>query len=229
MAARRSIVRFTSVALSLGLILAFAISAASADLAGCRNCVEKGDIRPNAVDSSRIKNNSVSSKDIRNRTIRVGDMHASAVSAVGSVLLNQEAFTNSITGAEMDRFSVAAPGTGYLVVEVTGKFYFEMGALSADGLTKQAGALALCTSPNAVSGSACGASTEEGIVYADADSTHDWHQTPFFTLSRVIPVRRGTTTMYLNGRAADPGEGLSLFGPVRATAMFVPNALRVTT
>ncbi|MGH8014591.1 MAG: hypothetical protein ACREBV_00170 [Candidatus Zixiibacteriota bacterium] len=191
------------------------------------NTISSADILDNTVTTSDIATGGVATAEIVDGGIALIDLFSGIVPAVGSVELGVGTATTA-TPTTLDSFIVTSPGTGYLLVTVTGQYYFEMDAPASTSIIEW-GYMGLCTSP--ASEVTCDG-TYEAIYYQDAeDATPNTNNhTEWFSLQRVIPVIATSYTFYINGEAtAGSGYDLSLYQNPKATALFVPGSLTMTT
>ncbi|HKZ40313.1 MAG TPA: hypothetical protein VJ044_05085, partial [Candidatus Hodarchaeales archaeon] len=155
------------------------------------------------------------------------DLSSSIVPAVGSIELGSGGATLA-TPTTLDSFMVTSPGTGYLWVTVMGQYYFAMPAPASTSII-ETGAIGLCTSP--ASDATCDG-TYEVTYYQDAEDAtpNALNHTEWFSLQRVIPVIATSYTFYVNGEATSTsGYDLHLYQNPKATALFVPATLTMTT
>jgi hypothetical protein len=145
-----------------------------------------------------------------------------ATAAAGSVTLSGS--TASAVAATLDQFTVTVPGPGFLLVTVSGQWWYNADATTTSSLTTLF-FMGLCDFP--ASSTTCGG-TWIDYNYQDADNVSSTNSTHGFSITRVVPVVAGPNVFYWN--AHNNGSGFTLFSyGVTATALFVPTSLTVTS
>lgn len=204
------------------------IIAAAGDLR-CAGCVGASDLAPTAATQKELDDiaAAAATKTDLDAVKSTADTSAADVTALasrlsaGSVLLS--GWTASTSATTMDTFTVTAPADGVLVVTVAG-FYL----LDADSTTTSSRVtsayLGLCDTSNSFSD--CQGAAH--VYYEDPDNASSSNATPAFTLTRTVPVTAGTRTFYVNGWSQS-GASFYLWSPTRATAVWMPTELNVTS
>ncbi len=168
-------------------------------------------------------NDAVGTDQIINGSVNVIDLNPEALPAIGQVELSGS--TNSTTPAELARFTVNAPGAGYLYVQVTGQWWLDADATSSSSLADFF-LMGLCDAP--ASSVTC-EGTWTDYNYVDPDNVSANNSTHAFTITRIITLGSGgPVTLFLNAAVTTPSHQLTLYPQVVATAMFFPAALSVT-
>jgi len=143
--------------------------------------------------------------------------------AAGSVALSGTTLSSS--PATLDQFSVVAPGPGVLMLQVSGQWWYNLDASSANSAT-QCFFMGLCDAAN--TSASCG-STWGNYCYQDADNISPTNSTMGFAITRTVPIgAAGTYTYYINGQS-DGTVSLYLYSYTSATAIYIPNSLTVTS
>lgn len=140
---------------------------------------------------------------------------------IGTVQLTSKTVPAGPAG-EVARFTTTAPAAGLLTVLVEGHAWLDLdavGATSAQG----SGTLAICTATATIDASACGLTPGVSGLFIsdDPDNAGGSNTTDAFTLTRVIPVSAGDTTLYLNALS-----GYAPFGTwaeLHATVIWTPD------
>jgi hypothetical protein len=191
------------------------------------NTITAADIADGSIITADIATGGVTTSDIADGGVALIDLSSGIVPAVGSVELGNGTALSAVP-TTLDSFIVTSPGTGYLWVTVMGQYYFDMPAPASTTII-EAGAIGLCTSP--ASDATCGG-TYEVIYYQDSEDAtpNGLNHTVWFSLQRVIPVIASSYTFYLNGEATSlNGYNLQLWENPKATALFVPATLTIST
>jgi hypothetical protein len=121
--------------------------------------------------------------------------------------------------AELARFTTTAPGSGVLVVTLEGNALLNYDAANASSVT-DSGSLGLCNATATLDAANCGQTIE--VFSQDADNASGTNATDQFSITRVIPVPAGATTLYLNALEGSPGE-FGVEEPPRVTAIWMPD------
>ncbi len=143
--------------------------------------------------------------------------------ATGSVILSGS--TTNTTPTQLDSFTVNVPGPGTLIVQISGQYFINADAAASESLTVW-GNLGLCDTT--ASSAACG-NTYQLMYLQDAEdaSPISINVTPFFTLTRIIPIASaGARIFYINGEAPS-GYSLTLIGDTKAVAIFLPSTTQL--
>lgn len=80
--------------------------------------------------------------------------------------------------------------------------------------------LGLCDATATLATARCGQPIE--VFSQDADDASSTNATDQFSITRVIPVTAGATTLYLNAEDNSPGE-FGVEEPPRVTAIWMPD------
>ena len=149
----------------------------------------------------------------------------SSMPAAGTVSLSLTG-TTSTTPATLGQFTVTSPGSGYLMINVSGMFYINADATSANSLTAVF-SLGLCTSP--ASSATCDFTYTDHYVQ-DADNVDANNQTPTVSLNSTFPTPgAGNYTFYINGNTSNAAYELWPWEDVKVNVLFVPNTLTITS
>ncbi len=197
----------------------------SADIAN--NTLTTDDILDNTLTATDIATGGVGSAEILDGSVALIDLSGDIVPSVGSTVLSNGSATIA-TPTTLDSFTVTVPGTGYLLVTVSGQYYFDLDALASTSIT-ESGKIGLCTTP--ASEASC-AGTYQFTYYQDSEDASPTavNKTEWFTLQHIIPVIGSSYTFYVNGEATTPtGYDLFLYQNPKATALFVPGTLTVSS
>ena len=239
---RRPATRWSAVIISAVAVAALLQFPATADLPGCKNCIDKTDIGKNAVGTSEVIDQSLTKEDVGpgavgsselvNASVKPRDLHPRSKVALGV----EELFgstTNNTSPAELASFTVTVPAKGTLVVTVTGSLYFQ--TFTSPSLTHQIGQIALCRT--SASFAECGG-THQLIRFGDVDLTDGDNASLGFTLVREFQVSKGTKTFYVNGFSDNLSTGMSIGddsaepqdeGQTFAIVEYAPKSLTITS
>ena len=140
---------------------------------------------------------------------------------VGTVHLTS-ALVPAGPAAEVTNFTTTAPAAGVLVVTVEGHAWLDLDAPGATSV-KGGGTLGLCTATAVLDETSCGFGPGEARQYwsEDADAANDDNTTDAFSITRVIPVAAGSTTLYLNAMSATTAP-FGTYSHLDATVTWMP-------
>lgn len=122
--------------------------------------------------------------------------------SVGTVHLTSKLVPLGAAG-EITHFTTTAPAVGVLVVTVQGRAWADNDAPAASAV-QGFGTIALCSSTATIDPTDCGyaGGTSNPFIIQDADNATGDNAVDNFTITRVVPVPAGPTTLYLNAQSS---------------------------
>ncbi len=173
-----------------------------------------------------VENNAISSSNVLNGSLNITDLDATAIPTLGVIDIFPSG-TAATTATLLSTFTVDVPAAGYLLVTVSGQYYFDINA-PANTSVIEFGYFGLCDSPN--SSASCD-NTYNSYWYQDAeDASPDFtNTTNSFTIQRVVAVPApGPRTFYINGQGT--GSSILFFwGTIKVTALFTPGGMSMSS
>lgn len=206
----------------------------------CAACIDSGEIANGAVTSAKIQDGEVSATDLEDGAALAeildddgsgSGLDADLLDGYNASQLMAAAGSASIWGlttsesvAEMDSFTVNAPGPGTLTVVVMGSAYLDCDATSSSSRLCSAAYLGICDT--SASTTTCG-ETYSSYYFEDPDNVSPTNEEEWIALARTVNVgSAGARTFYLNGRSHTSGMLWRISGYV--LAIFTPASMTVT-